>query len=228
MVASNGRGDYILWIVADLFFCWRVVVTTLTRIIGAVVLGFCLVGSASAAFTEPTTSDGYLGSMGDIETGAFGGLIGTHLLEDGSGSFVPNFNGYLTVHLPFGTRAVPHWYSFEVGSDLNISAFLELGGTDVQSMTISFFDSLDDTVNHTLELLAGYTGTQHDYPLIGEFEEGTWWMKIEGVSTGTENDSYTVKLESVPVPLPPAILLFVSALAGFGVMGRKKKQQLAS
>jgi hypothetical protein len=198
------------------------VVKTIKSIIGIVVLGLGLAGVAPAAFTVPST--GYLGYLGDVEIGYSGGLIGTHAVDSGSG-FLPNQNAYLTTQAPlndgFRDVAAPHWYKFDVSQTLNIGGFLELG-SHVDEITISFYNSLDDA--YDFQLKAAYTGSRHDYPVIGTFGADTWWMKVEGISGGVD-DSYTMKLEASPVPLPPAVLLFGSAIAGFGALGRRKRRQ---
>ncbi len=203
-----------------MIFYRRKVVKTIKSIVGLVVLGMGLTGTASAAFTVPVT--GYLGYLGDIETGYSSGPIGTHAVDSGSG-FMPNTNAYLTTAAPlndgFRDIAAPHWYKFDVNQTLNVGGFLELG-SNVNNITVSFYNSLDDVADFTLN--AAYTGSRHDYPVIGTFGADTWWMKIEGISGGVD-DSYTMKLEASPVPLPPAVLLFGSAVAGFGALGRRKR-----
>ncbi len=196
------------------YFIRRCNVNRFIKMVSAVVLGLFLIGDAFAAFTVP--SSGYLGYLGNVEDGRYSGAedIGTGYVWDGA-VWVENNQDDLS-----SSVSTPHWYNFTLDNPMIITGYLELG-SNVDSLTISFFDSNDDTPEFSF--VTSYALNPHDYPGIGVFGADTWWIKIEGASGGAD-DSYTLDLSASPVPLPPAILLFVSALAGFGVMGRKKKQ----
>jgi len=193
-------------------------VNRFTKMISAVALGFALIGNASAAF-DKSSDPGYLGYIGNVESGRYGGVedIGTDYIWNSS---TPGWDENLndTLGPPI---AVPHWYKFTLDNTMVLSDFLELGG-DVASLTISFFDS-----NGASPIGPITSNAPHGYELVGTFwADSSWWMKVEGTLTSTGVlDNYTVQLIASPVPLPPAILLFASAIAGFVVMGLKRKQR---
>lgn len=191
----------------------------LFRLVSAFLLGVSLIGSASAASFDMSGDPGYLGYLGNVEIGRYGGAedIGTdYVWNSSTSSWDENTND------SFGSSiAIPHWYNFTLDNERNIGDFLELG-SDVSSFTATFYDSSGN------EFVSITSADPHAYQFTGTFAaDASWWMKIEGGATGAKNN-YTVLLAPTAVPLPPAILLFASALAGFGAMGRKKKQPVSS
>jgi hypothetical protein len=126
----------------------------------------------------------------------------------------------------FATNGTPtvHWYQFTSDILSLHSAFYEWG-TDLTSFTISFFlsgDNSDSAIysrTFTQSDLASYTNNHLYENDFANISAGEILMRIEGTANGV-NSGYKVHLSAVP--LPPAALLFISALAGFGVIGRKK------
>lgn len=167
-------------------------------------------------------SGSYFGYIGDVNVGlpSIGNTtvtptwIGTHYVSDGAGSYVENY--------PVVT-GVADWYLFSASAAGPIAIFAELG-TSISAFTISFF-VLDESDNYLYSRTAtaaeinirSFVDAAFNNPITGDI-----LMKIEGIAQGS-NPSYRVRLIGTPVPVPPAALLFVSALAGFGVIGRRKR-----
>ena len=204
-----------------------------TKIICALILGICFVGSASA-YTLPG-SETYLGYLGNINMGhpdGSGGVnsayIGTDFISspgEQDNTFLSNpvssFDPLNASDYPIpGYTSTTHWFKFSISLPGLLSDFIELGR--YADATISFFhdsanwgDSPFVTVVRTDD-----HSFQQTSPSI--FASGIWWMRVDGVAYNNTQVNYTVRLTSQSVPLPPAALLFISALAGFGVIGRKK------
>ncbi len=191
------------------------------KLISAVALSVSLMGSASAASAtfDMSGDPGYLGYLGNVEAGRYGGAedIGTdYIWNSSTSSWDENTNDALNSFI-----ALPHWYNFTLDHASAIGDFLELG-SDVSSFTATFYDSSGN------EFVSITSTDPHAYQFTGVFAaDASWWMKITGVASG-DKSNYTVLLAPTAVPLPPAILLFGSALAGFGVLGRKKRQRISA
>ncbi len=120
-----------------------------------------------------------------------------------------------------------HWYQFSSNQESPLNAFYELG-TDISSFAISFYidggdsdDAIFSKIFSAAELSAASSLHLYDYGFTN-VPAGDLLIKIEGNADGTTNLGYKVQLYTTAVPLPPAVVLFISALAGFGVIGRKK------
>jgi hypothetical protein len=160
--------------------------------------------------------------------------IGTDYIYTNQFGFGPtHFTSYQSNssdYFPSDGSTVIHWYSFTVSDDSSLNAFYELG-TDITSFTITFYIDGDDTNQvvfskefTTAELTGGSGDTVvhlYDYG-FEDFLNGDYLIKIEGFADGSTNLGYKVQLFTSAVPLPPAALLFASALAGLGIFGRKK------
>lgn len=166
-------------------------------------------------------SGSYIGDMGNVNiglssiglTGVSPDAITTKYLSDGSVSYVgndPAFNGVTT-----------HWYQFSSVIPGTIGANYELG-TDVTGFAVSFFlAGGSDTAIHTVPANAA----MHFWDFFDRTNADDILMRIELDGQGP-NQNYDVTLYAAAVPLPPAVLLFISALAGFGVIGRKKSRSV--
>ncbi len=207
----------------------------IVRIISALVLGSCLVGTASAAFVLPV-AETYVGYIGNLDIGRLDGSggvntdIGTDWISspgEQNNTFISNANDQLDPMVTPGTPVVTtHWYKFALNNPAQLMDFIELGL--YADLEISFFHDSATYGGAAFETIT--RNDPHNYQLTSPtnqtFAAGFWWMKIVGTANNNKSLNYTVRLSQVP--LPPAILLFVSALAGFGVMGRKKKQRITS
>ncbi len=207
----------------------------IVRIIGVLVLGFCLVGAVSAAFTLPGT-ESYLGYIGNIDLPLAknsGGAISTNgtdwiSLSGASNTDMVDNTGDQLDPPSLATPVVvtTHWYKFALDAPGQLLDFIELGAN--ADLVVSFFHETATFGGPAFETII--RNDPHDFQLTSAsvFDDGFWWMRIVGTAAFGTDTSYTVRLSKVPVPLPPAILLFGSAIAGFGVMGRKRRQRLVS
>jgi hypothetical protein len=174
------------------------------------------------------TYDGYLGDLyAPIPpAGISKGTIGTPYLVDdnyeytNSGGYVNNAEEKFTV----GVENV-HWYRFTASLASILDVYYEWGG-DVGSFSLELFEyGGSDTPIETAYFSS--TGPHLDVLNFTSIAAGEYLIKIVGSASGTLNN-YSVFLGATPVPLPPAALLFISALAGFGVIGRKRASKAVS
>ena len=214
---------------------WGANVKKLINIAWLLVVGLLVSADASAYFVDGGVvkygssavpgglADGdYIGDIGNIQSGlpAYLGLgdnsIGTHYISDGHGGYEESLYWFTS-----DNNLTTQWYSFTSSQFGTMSSIFEFG-SDVTSFTISFFVEGSDSGFYTRT----FTPSELD---IGSFNDdlfasitgGNILVKIEGTANG-DNSDYIVRLYTAAVPLPPAAILFMSALAGFGVIGRKK------
>ncbi len=215
------------------------------RVVSVFVLGLVMAGNASAYYLDGgiirnnagTDSGDYLGYLGDVDVGLPAGYvagpnwIGTDitvidpagdLSSTGNYTLNPNYVGF-----GLGDQTVVQWFRFSSSQLASLSAFFELGSyVDLGNFKINFFQGTDETATAGQQ-----SGSGHLYLYdFGNFPvDEVWWMRVEGNATAVGKDSgYKVRLFTTAVPLPPAILLFGSALAGFGVLGCKKRQNISA
>lgn len=182
----------------QLFFRGTKVKKLLTILFSAVV-GLVL----SANVTAATYTD--MGDLGDINAGPLTGLgtaIFTQDLYTGS----------------VGSSWEYHSYTFSASQPSEIAALFEFG-TDMQQVNIAIFE-VGDTNPITLPQDVFTADAFFNYYF--SVAPGDYLIQIDALGDGGDNASYKVQLFATPVPLPPAALLFISALAGFGVIGRRK------
>jgi hypothetical protein len=183
-------------------------------------------GTATGSYTYSDGINTYVGYIGNVNTGlpvpaGVDPWIGTYLLVtdpnnlDQTSSYVQNPSPVFNT----GSSQV-HWYKFSLGIESELIANYEWN-VGITSLTVDFFreSTSDDSVFYTktftsAEILSGHFSDTN----FAIFEQGEWLMRLTGVGSPDVASSYRVQL----VPLPPAALLFISALAGFGVIGRKK------
>jgi len=179
------------------------------RLFCVLVLGFSLVGTVSAATQGPNGLFGeYLGNLGSVP-----------LLSD-SVNYISTASPVVYKDSFSGDNV--HWFQFDFsGPPRHLLAHVESKDIDIE---LSVYDALG-VLELGPRIYNPGAGINHSYgnPL-GVLGADIWWLKIKGMDTSADH-SYTAFLSSHPVPLPPAILLFGSAIAGFGVMGLKRKQR---
>ena len=186
-----------------------------------------------AAATGTYTYGAYEGYLGNLNLGlpvpaTMDPWIGTHALATAPndlgnpGTYVANPSAIL----PSSGSIAVHWYKFSVDVPSLTDARYEWDG-GITSFKVDFFleGGSDTSVIHKEFDSNFLAGNGHFIDsLFYNFLPGEWLMRIEGQGTLNGANGYRVRL----VPLPPAVLLFISALAGFGVIGRKRGRKVAS
>lgn len=180
--------------------------------------------------------DGYIGNVNMGYPGPSpSGRIGTSFLVKSAQSDLTSVDSYVNNNedsLPNTSNV--HWYRFtsETSSILDVyyewdggvdSFTLELfeyGGSDSALATASFSSSF------LIDPVSGHIGHFDDLG-FAKIAAGDYLVRITG-SANSQLDGYSVYFDAAAVPLPPAALLFVSALAGFGVVGRRKPRKTIS
>ena len=119
-------------------------------------------------------------------------------------------------------------FGFTPGVNLLASLLFEVGTDDSQFNLLN--SSLD--VVHSFTVPGINTNGQVLIDLAGLSLSDTWFT-IVGVDNGTTNgfDSGALIKEvtvTAAVPIPPALLLFATGLFGLGVLGRRRRKQLAA
>ncbi|MCP3670185.1 MAG: hypothetical protein GY814_07080 [Gammaproteobacteria bacterium] len=209
-------------------------ILVLGLIMGADALAFYADGSNMKDDSGAIVGD-YLGYMGSINNGvqpipggSFFPAITSLTIPAGGAVYLPNGNASFTNTAVAGV----HWYSFTLDTAKDLDLNYEFGD-DLEYVNVSFFHDTSEVAAFSQNYLnadpsTNFGGHMVD-PATDVFSDtGTWWMRIEGKALTGANGSvgtYKVQPATSTVPLPPAILLFVSALAGLGVMGRTKKRQ---
>lgn len=193
---------------------------SLIKIVGLLAL---LVSANSFAMTGTYT---YIGEMGDISNGPlilpFGTKITTETLYDSSSNAYVNGDA----SAKGGTSTTYHEYSFSASKASRLTALYEFGTDLIDTFTISFFvDGENDWFYQQTFDTANNGAFEMDFTTIAA---GDYSLKIDFIGNGGDNDDYKVKLYGTAVPIPSAALLFISALAGFGVVGRGKTRKTIS
>jgi hypothetical protein len=181
------------------------------------------------------TYDGYIGNV-DIGNPSGGGAnrIGTAYLVRNALALTST-DGYASNNEDsFPNASNVHWYRFSSNTtsildvyyewdqgvdDFKLELF-EYDGSDTAMATAIFdssslFDSGGNHIGHYDDL--GFTN----------IAAGDYLVRITG-SANSSLDGYSVYFDTTAVPLPPAALLFISALAGFGVIGRRRASKVVS
>ncbi len=174
----------------------------LIKITGLLLVGLLVSANVSAATAAYT----YLGDLGDINSGTVVGPF-TMITTESLGGASAKDDGTIT-YLS---------YTFSASKSNTLTAVYEFGSDLINTFTIYI---TGDSFSYT-EMFNVADGD----PVLLDFATiaaGDYSIKINVQGDGGTNDSYKVQLYATAVPLPPAVLLFASALAGFGVIGRKK------
>ena len=124
-----------------------------------------------------------------------------------------------------------HWYKFSTNMAGNLDAFYEWDdGVASFKLEVFSYNGSDTAVSTDVfdqTFISTNNGHFDDIGFVNIPAAGDWLIRIEGngLDDGKINEGYAVYLAPTAVPLPPAVLLFISALAGFGVIGRKRSSK---
>jgi len=202
-------------------------VSVIFRFLSVLTLGCALVANAMGAPVIPS-GESYIGYIGNLDlgrgdnSGPANPAIGTDWIADPDGQ---DINFIANTPIVAGNGTTGHWYKFALNTPSHLMDFVELG--DNIDVVISFFHD-NYVAGPAFDSVSRAGGTNHAFQLTSphQFKSGIWWMQIVATTTSFASINYKVRLSQVP--LPPAFLLFGSAIAGFGVMGRKRKQRQIS
>ncbi len=175
--------------------------------------------------TDAGTYIGYMGNVhlglpADVRGSGNPNWIGTDQLYayDYGLDYAYSYDSNSLDHFDSDSTVFVHWYRFTSDVAGFLSAFYEWG-TNVTSFSLSFYTNGDNT---DTPILTKTFSELHLYDNFTDtFPAGDLLVRIEGAANGA-NNGYKVQLYPTAVPIPPAALLFISALAAFGVIGRKK------
>lgn len=92
---------------------------------------------------------------------------------------------------------------------------------DSENFTLDLFSTLDTTTS--LGQFVDASGTFLAFSYLN-LAAGDYFFKVSG-TTGPNGNAYQYQFFVNEVPLPPALLLFATALGGMALFGRKRKAQ---
>ncbi len=181
----------------------------------------------------------YDGYIGNVNLGYPGpspsGMIGTSFLVKSTQSDLTSVDSYVNNYedsLPNASNV--HWYRFTSDATSVLDVYYEWDG-EVDSFTLELFEyggsdsalaTASFSSSYLIDPITGHVGHLDDLG-FARIDAGDYLVRITGTSNG-QLDGYSVYFDATAVPLPPAALLFVSALAGFGVVGRGKTRKTIS
>jgi hypothetical protein len=216
-------------------------VIKLIKIAMALFVGMLVTGNAYAYYvsggvvyhsddtvaTGTYTYGGNEGYMGNVNLGLPGGAdIQTRVLATDPTDLVSPLNYVVNNDAVLSDTVTMHWYKFSLDVLSGLGAYYELN-TGIQEFEVQYFYESQtgdgDFFTRVLTSAEIATGFIEDWN-FEDFPAGEVLMRITGKGTTNGANGYKVRL----VPLPPAVLLFVSALAGFGVIGRKNRRKTVS
>jgi hypothetical protein len=131
-----------------------------------------------------------------------------------------------TKNIPFFKAGeFSHLYSFSIDESV-ADNYID---SNVTNHVVSFFCiTLKDIDQLAYDVLDGgsnpvFSATSHD-PFSMALAAGDYYLSVSGIADGLLGGLYDINLSvGSPVPLPPAALLFISALTGMGIVAKRKK-----
>ncbi len=112
-----------------------------------------------------------------------------------------------------------HW-TLLVGGQNDL--YIEFNDAELYSSTIgNILNITGMNVNGGVDLIFSNVGDRWFYH--GNLPDGPYTITVSGLADGLAGGIYTASLRAAPVPIPPAALLFGSALAGLAAFRRRKK-----
>lgn len=114
-------------------------------------------------------------------------------------------------------------------SALNSTTNLTIGASGFSSLTLSWIGPLGSGVNlGPLNAIANLTNVPLPLTLSGIYELVIAWALPDSSANGTYTTSVltpTRGSDNNPLPLPPALVLFGTALVGLTALGRRRRQR---
>lgn len=177
--------------------------------------------------------DGYIGNVDQGYPGSSPNhRIGTPFLVKGDDlTSVDSYANNSEDRFPVGTNNV-HWYRFTSNTTSILDVYYEWdGGVDSFKLELFEYDGSDSAIatatfssSFLIDPITGHIGHYDDLNFTN-IAAGDYLVRVTGTSNHEINNGYSVYFETTAVPLPPAALLFISALTGLGVIGRRKSRK---
>ncbi len=111
-----------------------------------------------------------------------------------------------------------HIWTLNVAGENNF--YLEFNDAEVTTQTIGTVLNIDNISASGAPLTFSNVGDRWFFQ--GNVADGRYYITVSGNTTGLAGGLYTASLSAAPVPIPPAALLFGSALIGLAGLRRKK------
>jgi hypothetical protein len=108
----------------------------------------------------------------------------------------------------------------------NSTTNLSVNGSGFSTLNLRWIGPGGSGVNQgPLNALAGITNLPLSLTIAGLYTLSIAWARP---ATGANSGFYTTTVVTPPVPLPPALLLFGSAMVGLGMLARRRRKVAAA
>lgn len=130
-------------------------------------------------------------------------------------------NVYATEQTHAGAASVGDFYFFKISPAATLTTVLTmLTDGAFSSLSLQWYDE-DSALTSSISVVSGGMTTL-DLTGSGEFTLGLFGTVVGDADDATYSFSLAVS-EVAKTPLPPALILFASALAGLGLLGRRRQ-----